>query len=131
MKFFPNKILKNHKGLTLLDGKTEEASVPLTLGNLAVEALLRELPQDNNAPGNTKLQRWKLAEKIQKHSVTLQSQNYLAEELRADDFVLLAVEDVNLIKSRILQGFPAIVAGPGVIAIEGDISAAEPAAERA
>lgn len=129
MKFYPNRILQNHRGQDLLDGKMEAASVPLTLGNLAVEALLRELPQDHNAPGNTKIARWKLAKEINKHVIELKyGDPQLAEAVSkarnsAVRPIQLKSEEINLIKSRIQQGFPAMIVGPAEEAIEaGDES---------
>ncbi len=49
------------------------------------------------------------------------------EKIDQKRYVILKTEEVNLIKSRIQQGFPAVVAGPAEEAIEGELP--EPAAE--
>lgn len=104
----------NHRGkqlnATFAAGEEEGgASVPLTLGALAVEALLRELPQDNNAPGKTKIARYKLAKEIQK--------NLGGKVVHS---MIVSIEDLNMIKTRIAAGFPAIVVGGAEEAIEGE-----------
>ena len=90
-----------------MSGGEGAASVPLTLGYLAVEALLRESPPDNNAPSNTKIARWKLAQEIQKNL-----------EGKPSHSMNISIEDLNLIKSRIGSGFAAALVGPADVAIE-------------
>lgn len=114
MKFYPNRPILNHRGKQLnasFTGGEEEggASVPLTLGALAVEALLRELPQDNNAPGKSKIARYKLAKDIQKNTGG-----------KVVHSMVLSAEDIALVKQRIAAGFPAIVVGGAEEAIEGE-----------
>jgi len=107
MKFYPGRVLKSHRNEDLVEQKEGGASVPITLGALAVEALLRELPSDNNAPGKTKIQRWKLAKDIQKNISG-----------KPGHFILLSIEELNLIKTRVFQGFPATIVGPAEEALE-------------
>lgn len=112
MKFYQNRPVLNHRGEQIKASFAAEdggASMPLTLGALAVEALLRELPQDNNAPGKTKIARYNLAKDIQKNIGG-----------KAAHSMILSTEDVALIKQRIASGFPAIVVGGAEDAIEGD-----------
>lgn len=112
MKLYPNRILVSHRGKQLkhnLDGEGA-ASVPLALGDLAVEALLRELPPDNNAPGKTKIARYKLAKEIQKNIGG-----------KAIHFMTISAEDLALVKSRIEAAFPALIVGPADEAIEAEV----------
>ena len=105
MKFYPGKILLSHKGEEMEEVVPKGGLQKITLGVVTVEALLRELPQDQNAPGKTKVQRWSLAQLVQK--------NISQKEM------ILSAEDIALIKSRIEQAFPATIVGPSSVAIEG------------
>lgn len=125
MKFYANRILINYRGKEFLDGPTEEKSVPLTLGNLACDALMREFQPDHNAPSSAKLLRGRLARAIAKHAIDLKYNSpSLGPDLDrvkklADTPMLLSTEEVALIKSRIAMGFPASIVLAAEEAIEG------------
>lgn len=120
MKFYPNKTLKNHQDKPILDGPTEAASVPLLLGSLAVEALIRDLPQDNNAPSNIRLHRVDLARKIEKDLVRLKNKGELLSHDEVNRVTVLSLDDIGLIKSRIFapSAFATLVVWAANNAIE-------------
>jgi len=110
MKFYPNRVLIDFRGKPCNQTSASDgASVPLTLGALAIEALLGELPQDNNAPGNTKIQRFNLAKEIYKYNGGKET-----------DVAQLSSEEIGLIKTRIFApgAFSAAIVGPAEVAIE-------------
>lgn len=112
MKFYPNRVLIDFRGKPCNQTSANGgASVPLTLGALAIEALLSELPQDNNAPGNTKIQRFKLAQELYKYHGGKES-----------DVAQFSSDEVALIKSRIFApgAFAAALVGPAEVAIESE-----------
>lgn len=122
MKFYPNRIIRNIKGEPFNNmNETTKAKEPLTLGQMAVEALLGRLPADQGAPSNLKVMRWKLAQQVQKN----------IGGLSEDHAMILAAEEVALIKSRILDAFDTMVAGPACDAIEAGEGASVEAIKKA
>lgn len=129
MKFYVNRILTNLDGNPLLDGPSKEKSAPVTLGFIAVEALLRDFRQDQGAGASMRMHRYNLAKKIQRSRTALAwDDKNLESKLKSLDqefFINVATDDVALIKSRVSMetepsGFNTLVAGAVVEAIEGE-----------
>lgn len=123
-RFYYNRVLLNLRGDPIFDAQPGQTPVPLTLGNLAAEALMRDLPMDNGVAASLRIIRHKLAMVIYPLLTRLSS----AEDLPAldqDSYMTLKTEELNLIKSRIMaplpNGFPTIVVGAAEVAIEGNI----------
>lgn len=121
MKLYVNRVLIDHAGKPVLDGPAPNNLWPLTLGVLSVEALLRKLPGDDGAPGNTKIMRWKLAQKLEKDLTRFADKaawDYGGEYLKAQHYIIVSTEEMNMIKERIMRGFDAAIVGPADVAIE-------------
>lgn len=108
MKFFYSQILINHAGAPMKAGNdADNPEKEAILGEVAIEALLRDTQGDEQAPGAKKLHRWNLARRIQK-----------AIEHAKDAYIEIPVEDISLIKDRIAKCFATAVVGPAYMAIE-------------
>lgn len=117
MKFFPHAVLHGLDDQPIMhQEQAGAASVPLTLGFIAVEALVRDFSQDSSQPGNLKVIRYNLAKRIKKEL----SFGPCAEERS----ITVTAEEIGMIKQRILipapNGFPTPVVGPAINALEGE-----------
>lgn len=88
------------------------------LGVLLIEGLIRDLPSDQGASGGMKMQRWKLANSIQKSLDESKGMVGYAVDMR--------VEDINMIKNRLGQFLPTVIMGPAFMAIDPESEADEP-----
>ena len=100
MKLNINTTLKNIKGNFILSGNGENPEVHACLGEICIEALMRETQADAQAPSNIKVKRWMLSKKIQKA---------LDDKL---EFVDIPAGDVDMIKDRMSKTFPVSIMGP-------------------
>ncbi len=92
--------LKNIKGEYILSGDGKNPENKASLGEICIEALMRETQADAAAPSNLKVKRWLLSKKIQKA---------LDDKL---EFVDIPAGDVDLIKDRMSKTFPVSIMGP-------------------
>lgn len=99
MKLEVTKELFNIKGDAILSG-SGEAGAHAVLGDICVEALMRDTPQDQSTPQNIKVKRWNLAKRIQ-----------FAVEQKSNGIDLPA-GDVDFIKDRISKTFQTAIMGP-------------------
>lgn len=95
------KEIKNIHGVTVKESDAPDAK-PVTLGFVAIEALLIDDPQAR-VSGSDKMKRYRLAQEISK----------LKEALD------ITVEDVALIKDLIGKKFSANIVGPAYDLIDG------------
>lgn len=110
MQVFINRILLDHRGEKIKEGK--EADAPFArLGVFLVEALLRDLPGDAGAGNGLKMRRWTLAKKIQK-----------VLDSGSDESVPFVMDttDVAMVKKRMESFMPTMIMGPAFAAIEGE-----------
>lgn len=106
MKLHIERTLKNIDGseITMLRGN-EKATA--RLGDVCVEALVTDSPNDQTEPGNKKYHRWNLAKRIDKA---------MKEESVSE--LQMPTEDIDLIKKRIAIVFQTKTVGPAYEAIE-------------
>lgn len=91
--------------LTALDGEplTDEKDGAVTLGSVAINALMAEFDEDRTKSGEVKLGRWLLAQRIH----------------NADGPRDLTPEEVADIKTRIGTGYGAAIVGPAYSILNG------------
>ncbi len=114
MKIFINRHMTGLEGKKLKEfGKDPGAqdAADERLGVLLIEGLIRDLPSDQQAGGNQKFSRWKLAEKIRGEMDKGKDSGFAIE---------MRLEDVNMIKNRLGQFLPTVILGPAFMAIDPD-----------
>ena len=102
MKLKVTEELKALNGETLFD-ITGGVKKNLTLGAIAVDAVLRPFEADAQVPGVEKMARWDLAQRIYK----------------ATDEVDISSEEAVLLKNLIARAFPVMIAGQACKMIDG------------
>ena len=102
MKLKVTEELKALNGETLFD-ITGGMKNNLTLGAIAVDAVLRPFEADQNVSGVEKMARWDLAQRIYK----------------ATDETDISSEEAVLLKNLIARAFPVMVAGQACKMIDG------------
>lgn len=97
-------VLKKFDGKELVRRENPEPSapeVPLTLKHVAIEAIFAQLPGEESMSGQTKL-----------------DLHLLGVRVNAGGDVELKAEELALIKERVGRAWPAIIAGPALIALD-------------
>lgn len=97
-----NKTIANVKGEVI----KKEDDKEVTLGSVAIDALLATFPDEQNLSGEDKVARFKLSMSIADH----QEKNLVRET---------TAEEISLIKKLIAKGFNALVVGRTWELLEG------------
>jgi hypothetical protein len=97
-----DQILKNIHGKTIND-LVDGQEVPVTLKQVAVNALFAALPNEREISGEEKLKRYQLALRINKGGK-----------------IILTAEELSLIKKMIGKSFSTLVSGQAWMLLEGE-----------
>lgn len=100
--------MTDHRGDVIKTGDAEN-DAPAKLGDVCVQALLIDTPQDSQSGFAEKMRKWNMARMLQKK---------MGEPFEEMAFVEVPADDISFIQKRIGMTFGTKIAGPACNALE-------------